>query len=132
MGSALAASVLVALVGGAIATMPRGDRPALTPAGDSAIGAAIRDTLLLVRFAITAPNAARVAVVGDFNGWQAGTTLLARDERGAWRADVALSRGTHRYAFVVDDTQWVADTAAPASIAPDGRAASRLVIPAPE
>jgi 1,4-alpha-glucan branching enzyme len=132
MGSALAASVLVALVGGAVATMPRVYQPALAPAGDSAIGAAIRDTLLLVRFAITAPNAARVAVVGDFNGWRPGTTLLARGERGAWRADVALSRGTHRYAFVVDDTQWVADSAAPASTAPDGRAASRLVIPAPE
>jgi len=89
--------------------------------------AAIRDTLRLVRFVLSAPAATSVALVGDFNGWRRDATLLAAGERGEWTAAVALVPGRHRYAFVVDDTQWVADPAV-ATAADSGRPASVLFV----
>jgi 1,4-alpha-glucan branching enzyme len=42
-----------------------------------------------VQFAVWAPNAERVDVIGDFNDWQAGhTTLRGRTEAGVWEAFV--------------------------------------------
>src|SRR4029079_19592386 len=42
-------------------------------------------------FAVWAPNAARVSVVGDFNGWSPGSHALdvAKDESGIWTGFVA-------------------------------------------
>ena len=73
----------------------------------------VRDTTHLVRFALVAPGAARVTVVGDFNAWEPEATPLARADDSTWTASLALNVGRHRYAFVVDDTQWVADPRAP-------------------
>ena len=72
---------------------------------------ALRDTLRLVRFALAAPSAARVALVGDFNAWSTVATPLAMvaESTGVWVATVAVRPGAHRYAYVVDDTQWTAD-----------------------
>ena len=89
--------------------------------------AAIRDTLRLVRFVLAAPAARSVALVGDFNGWSASATPLAADRAGAWAAAVALAPGRHRYAYVVDDTQWVTDPAAPVA-ADSGPPASTLFV----
>jgi hypothetical protein len=83
--------------------------------GDSvaSVASAIRDTLRIVQFMLTAPAASRVALAGDFNGWDTRGTPLARDARdGRWTVTLALAPGRHRYAYVVDDTQWVRDPAA--------------------
>jgi hypothetical protein len=86
--------------------------------GDSVVSmaSAIRDTLRIVQFMLTAPAASRVALAGDFNGWDIRATPLERDRRdGRWAVALALAPGRHHYAYVVDDTQWVRDpTAAPA------------------
>jgi hypothetical protein len=75
--------------------------------GDT-LGATLHDTLRLVRLVLEAPSASRVALAGDFNGWsRTATPLRATSRAGVWSAVVALPRGRHRYAFVVDDTQWV-------------------------
>src|SRR5690349_6923867 len=38
-------------------------------------------------FAVWAPNAESVSVIGDFNGWRAGATPLhARESSGIWEA----------------------------------------------
>jgi 1,4-alpha-glucan branching enzyme len=75
--------------------------------GDT-VDAALRDTLRLVRFVLRAPDAARVALAGDFNDWSAtATPLMDSAGSGVWEAVVAIDRVAGRYAFVVDDSQWV-------------------------
>jgi hypothetical protein len=80
--------------------------------GDSvaSVASAIRDTLRIVQFILTAPAASRVALAGDFNGWDTRAMPLTRDTRdGRWAVTLALAPGRHTYAYVVDDTQWVRD-----------------------
>lgn len=83
--------------------------------GDSvaSVASAIRDTLRIVQFMLTAPAASRVALAGDFNGWDIRGIPMARDSRdGRWAVTLALAPGRHSYAYVVDDTQWVRDPVA--------------------
>ena len=80
--------------------------------GDSvaSVASAIRDTLRIVQFMLTAPAASRVALAGDFNGWDTRAIRMTRDSRaGRWAVTLALAPGRHNYAYVVDDTQWVRD-----------------------
>ena len=80
--------------------------------GDSvaSMASAIRDTLRIVQFMLTAPAASRVALAGDFNGWDPRGIAMTRDSRdGRWAVTLALAPGRHNYAYVVDDTQWVRD-----------------------
>ena len=80
--------------------------------GDSvaSVASALRDTLRIVQFILTAPAASRVALAGDFNGWDTRSTQLTRaSEAGRWSVTLALAPGRHSYAYVVDDTQWVRD-----------------------
>ena len=75
--------------------------------GDT-VDSALHDTLRLVRFVLDAPSAARVAIAGDFNGWsRRATPLTDSSGSGVWSVVVALDRGSRRYSFVVNDTQWV-------------------------
>ena len=84
--------------------------------------------LRLVRLMFDAPEARRVAVAGDFNGWDADATQLTRDERSRrWSVTLALHDGQHRYAFVVDGTRWVPDPRGGRSVqGADGRVYSLL------
>lgn len=75
--------------------------------------AAVPDTVFLVRFVLAAPTAQQVSLVGDFNGWARGVTLLQPSgDAGVWSAAVPLPAGRHEYAFVVDGEHWVADPSA--------------------
>lgn len=67
----------------------------------------------VVQFVLVAPGARSVALVGDFNDWDAAATPLHRAAGGAWSTALKLRPGRHRYAFVVDGVRWVADPAAP-------------------
>lgn len=74
----------------------------------SRIASAIADTLRIVRFAIKAPGASRVALMGEFNAWSRTATWATRDEKtGVWTARVAVARNAERYAFVVDGDEVV-------------------------
>jgi 1,4-alpha-glucan branching enzyme len=55
-----------------------------------------------VFFAVFAPNAEAVSVIGDFNGWRKGETPLARREVGLWYGFVpGLEKGaTYKYHVV--------------------------------
>ncbi len=106
MHSALAMSLAAAIAMVAVI-------PPLTGNRIGSVREVVHDTTRLVRFALVAPAASRVTLVGDFNGWGPETTPLARADDSTWTALLALNVGRHRYAFVVDDTQWVADPRAP-------------------
>jgi anti-sigma factor RsiW len=70
-----------------------------------------------VEVVFTAPQAASVAVVGDFNAWNPERTRMVRlDHGGSWVAMLKLPPGVHQYSFVIDGKVWVADPGAKKSI----------------
>ena len=68
-------------------------------------------------FAVWAPNASRVAVVGSFNGWDAAASPLAArsDGSGVWEGRVpGVARGdTYKYRIASADGQYRIDKADP-------------------
>ncbi|HLV29478.1 MAG TPA: 1,4-alpha-glucan branching protein GlgB [Burkholderiaceae bacterium] len=59
-----------------------------------------------VRFAVWAPNARSVSVVGDFNGWDAGRNpMRLRRECGVWEVFIPEARVGSRYKYAVHDAQ---------------------------
>lgn len=84
-----------------------------------------------VQFVLVAPDAKKVAVVGDFNGWDATHAAYQAQHRGGgvWSVTAPVPVGHHRYSFIVDDSLWVADPTAPRVIDNDyGVANSALVV----
>lgn len=63
-----------------------------------------------VQFVLDARRAGSVAVVGDFNSWDANANPMVRDSAsGAWTALVDVKPGRHVYAFLVDGKEWTLD-----------------------
>ena len=109
----LRASALAAGFGGLMVLGGFAAARQLAPA-PAPVAVVAADTVHLVRFVIAAPGASRVALVGDFNGWSDGVTLLRADgEDGLWSVSLPLAAGRHEYAFVVDGVRWMADPLAP-------------------
>ena len=106
-----AAACFAAIVAGGTWLLS-GGRARVAPAGivASAASPAPRE---VVHFAILAPNAETVALVGDFNGWDTGATpLQSSRSNGLWTVTLPLAGGTYQYAFVINGRTWVADPAA--------------------
>ncbi|MGO8825008.1 MAG: 1,4-alpha-glucan branching protein GlgB [Acidimicrobiales bacterium] len=58
------------------------------------------------RFAVWAPNASRVSVIGDFNAWAAGADpLCPRGVSGIWEGRVASATVGQVYKFAITTTQ---------------------------
>lgn len=94
----------------ALGTLVSADR--FGPAEERPVAAAV-DTVHLVRFSISAPDARSVALVGDFNGWaKSGTELSASAVAGVWTITLPLPPGRHQYAFLIDGQRWVVDPTA--------------------
>jgi hypothetical protein len=86
----------------------------------SDLGPRTSDLPVPTQFVLHAPRASRVALVGDFNGWDSVVTPLARvSASGIWTVTVALAPGRHTYAFIVDGTAWTLDPRAPTTQDPD-------------
>ena len=84
-----------------------------------------------VQFVLVAPDAKTVQVVGDFNGWDVSRPAYAAENRGGgvWSLTTPIPPGHHRYAFLVDDSLWVPDPAAPRVADEDfGKPNSALVV----
>ena len=69
------------------------------------------DTL---QFVLIAPQAASVALVGDFNDWDPARAPM-QTAHGVWATMVRLEPGRYRYAFLVNGVEWRADPSAPAA-----------------
>jgi 1,4-alpha-glucan branching enzyme len=82
-------------------------------------------------FAVWAPNAKRVSVVGDFNAWKPGADALTRrhDDSGLWEGFVAGATPGASYKFHIEGTHgYVAEKADPFAFHTEEppRSASRL------
>ena len=81
------------------------------------------------QFVLDAPQASQVALVGDFNAWDAADTPLVRDPAsGIWTVTVRLVPGRHTYAFMVDGATWTLDPRAPSAQDPDFGTPSSVVL----
>jgi Glycogen recognition site of AMP-activated protein kinase len=88
-----------------------------------------------IQFVLVAPDAKKVAVVGDFNGWDASHAGYQAQHRGGgvWSVTAAVPLGHHRYSFVVDDSLWMPDPTAPRATDNDfGVTNSAIVVSAQE
>jgi 1,4-alpha-glucan branching enzyme len=54
-----------------------------------------------VAFAVWAPNARKVAVIGDFNGWDASAHPLSSSDSGVWSGFVANAKAGDKYKYAV-------------------------------
>lgn len=99
---AIAAGLVCALAGGGVTLLATHAR--VTPASvASADGPSTPAATLPVRFSIVAPNAAQVAIVGDFNHWNPTTLPMRRSADGrTWEVEVRLPLGRYSYAFLID------------------------------
>jgi 1,4-alpha-glucan branching enzyme len=80
-----------------------------------------------VKFVLHAPRARKVAVVGDFNHWDAGKDILeGPDEQGVWSKVILLPKGRYEYLFLIDQKEWVSDPSALSS--DDGLGGTNSVI----
>lgn len=62
----------------------------------------LRPSLHHVEFFCKAPNASRVCVAGDFNGWSDVANPMQKAADGCWTAALELRVGYHEYYFLVD------------------------------
>ena len=125
IGYALAATLAGFLIRGAlptsnstqVATTAESRRDSAAPSAPSvttvAGTTAIRESQeapVATQFVLDARRAGSVAVVGDFNSWDASANPMVRDSAsGAWTALVAVKPGRHVYAFLVDGKEWTLD-----------------------
>ncbi|MCB9546236.1 MAG: hypothetical protein H6706_10330 [Myxococcales bacterium] len=60
------------------------------------------------------PDARRVDVVGDFNGWRVGASpMRPADPPGRWVAELTLPPGAHGFMYVIDKTRYVTPAGVP-------------------
>jgi hypothetical protein len=109
------------------ATAPSAD--ALTTLASAHRAPRTSDLAVPIQFVLDSPRAARVSLVGDFNGWDPEATPLVRDSSsGIWTATVPLLPGRHVYAFMVDGTAWTLDPRAATAPDPDFGTPSSVVL----
>jgi hypothetical protein len=124
----LAASVLVIMAYTGVRSFAGSSRDGVE---NTRRAAGTGDTLRRVQFVLVAPTARKVAVVGDFNGWDASHAEYQAMHRGGgvWAVTAPIPTGHHRYSFIVDDSVWMADPQAPRSIDKDfGLTNSAIVV----
>ena len=120
---AMAAGIVAVVAAGVLIMGRSSERSHSSP---QASGGA-SDSVQVVRFALSAPRASRVSVVGDFNGWDEAAAPMRREGAGVWTISLPVSHGRHVYAFLVDRDHWMSDPEAP--LAPeDGFGVSNSVI----
>ena len=87
-----------------------GDTVVPSVGAPDSLGARLLDTLRIVQFAIRGPHIDAAEVIGTFNGWRRGSTMLTSDAAvdgdstaGEWRTRVLVPRDALDFAFVIRD-----------------------------
>jgi len=91
---------------------------------------AVRDGVTGTSFAVFAPNARRVSVVGDFNGWDGRRDPMHPRDNGYWETFVAGAQEGQRYKFEIagPDDRLLPLKADPLAFATELRPATASVI----
>jgi len=55
-----------------------------------------------VLFHLFAPEAKKISLAGDFNGWDVNSLLMEKDKKGNWKISVNLDPGRQEYRFYAD------------------------------
>jgi 1,4-alpha-glucan branching enzyme len=80
-------------------------------------------------FAVWAPNARAVSVIGDWNGWNPGADRMSADDGGVWRAEVPAARPGQRYKYRIEGAHgFVADKADPLAFAAEAPPATASIV----
>jgi hypothetical protein len=126
VGVGYAGRVLVEPAPAVVSARDGGVSPEFIPASNDRSEAA----LVPRQFIFEARGANRVAIVGDFNGWDAAATPLKDPTHtGVWEATLLLPQGRHTYAFLVNDTLLKLDPRMPSETDPDfGRMSSVILV----
>jgi 1,4-alpha-glucan branching enzyme len=67
-----------------------------------------------VRLSLVAPEASLVGLVGSFNRWDPKMHRLTGPDRdGVWTITISLPPGRYEYLFLINNTEWSLDPAAP-------------------
>lgn len=106
-----------------------GEFPVTVAANSGTAGTAGAEARVATQFVFESSTAQSVAVVGEFNGWDAAAHPMTQVTPGVWEATLPLPAGRHVYAFLVDGTLLVADPRAPkAGDADYGREGSVVMV----
>lgn len=108
--------------------VPAGQLPVVSVAAPEA--SALAEMAVATQFVLDAPEAQSVALVGDFNEWDARSAPLARDpQTGLWTVTLPITPGRHVYAFLVNGKEWTLDPRAPREMDADfGRPGSVILV----
>lgn len=91
-------------------TAPESEKKAEKPAADQ-----IRS----VRITYTSASATEVSIIGSFNNWEPGATLMTKEAKGGWAASLQLRPGRYTYKLLVNRKQKIVDPSNPVT-EPDG------------
>jgi hypothetical protein len=58
---------------------------------------------------VSLQGAHRVAIAGDFNGWNTQSDTLTATREGFWTITLRLSKGNYQYQYIIDNSTWVPD-----------------------
>jgi len=92
-----------------VAPTPMSPAAPLQPAANGADGA--QDVRPIPQqFVFRSSSARRVAVVGDFNGWNTASAPMTRESGGdLWSVTIPITPGRHTYGFMVNDSTFTLD-----------------------
>lgn len=82
------------------------DWPGIKPSTDPTTGYAIKK--VPHRFVIYRPDAHQAEIIGTFTDWQPAT-MEKLSSSGYWTITLILSEGEHRYSYLFEDGQQIAD-----------------------
>jgi hypothetical protein len=89
----------------------------------------VENMIVQRQLTILIPTATKVAVVGDFNDWDASRGLMQRlTPDGLWSVTIPLRVGRHEYQFLVDDTLRVPDPTMPQTTSDFGASNSVITV----